>query len=104
MPIGCRQASRSPVILFSGFILSMKADATFTSFPSITSDRLHLREIRPTDAEAFFSLKSDLEVTSSYGREPHRTIEDTKTWPGFSFYKIPIAGGLASCGVSLLRT
>ena len=80
MPIGSIQASRSSVIFFSGFILSMNADATFTSFPSITSDRLHLREIRPTDAEAFFSLKSDLEVTSSYGREPHQTIEDTKAW------------------------
>jgi [ribosomal protein S5]-alanine N-acetyltransferase len=58
----------------------MKHGAASTSFPSITTDGLHLREIRSTDAEALFSLKSDPEVTSSYGREPHRTIGDTRAW------------------------
>ena len=58
----------------------MSIDAAFTTFPSLTTDRLRLREIRATDAETLFSLKSDPEVTTSYGQEPHRSLEDTKAW------------------------
>jgi [ribosomal protein S5]-alanine N-acetyltransferase len=77
----------------------MKADAAFTCFPSISCDRLHLREIRSTDAEAFFSIKSDPEVTSGYGREPHRSIEDTKAW--LQRVQGSYSRRMASCGVSL---
>jgi ribosomal-protein-alanine N-acetyltransferase len=58
----------------------MSIDAAFVSFPSLNTDQLNLREIQSTDEEAFFSLKSDFEVTSSYGQEPHRSLEDTESW------------------------
>lgn len=52
----------------------------FSRFPSITTERLHLRQILSTDAEALFAIKSDLEVTKQYGQEPHQTINNTLTW------------------------
>jgi ribosomal-protein-alanine N-acetyltransferase len=65
----------------SGVIsLSMTLDAAFTRFPSLITNRLRLRQIQPTDAEAFFAIKSDLEVTGRYGHEPHQSIEDTHAW------------------------
>ncbi|MGA2973635.1 MAG: GNAT family protein [Candidatus Bathyarchaeia archaeon] len=60
--------------------LSMTIDAAFTHFPSLITNRLHLRQIQPTDAEAFFAIKSDLEVTRRYGQEPHQSIDDTHAW------------------------
>ena len=36
----------------------MTIDAAFTHFPSFTTGRLLLREVRPTDAEALFAMKS----------------------------------------------
>ena len=36
----------------------MTINAAFTHFPAFTTDRLHLREVRPTDAEALFAMKS----------------------------------------------
>jgi [ribosomal protein S5]-alanine N-acetyltransferase len=58
----------------------MPLDAAFSSFPLLSTNRFHLRQIQPSDAEAFFQIKSDAEVTSSYGREPHRSLLDTKAW------------------------
>jgi len=55
----------------------MTIDAAFTSFPTITTKRLHLRQLRPTDAEALFALKSDPRVTEPYGREPQQSLDDT---------------------------
>ena len=55
----------------------MSIDAAFTHFPSLTTNRLHLRQIQPTDAEAFFAIKSDREVMDFYGDEPHQSLEDT---------------------------
>jgi ribosomal-protein-alanine N-acetyltransferase len=55
----------------------MSLDAAFTHFPSLTTNRLHLRHIQPTDAEAFFAIKSDREVMDFYGDEPHQSLEDT---------------------------
>ncbi len=40
----------------------MTIDAAFTYFPSLTTNRLLLREIQPTDAEALFATFSDEEA------------------------------------------
>lgn len=55
----------------------MSIDAAFTHFPSFTTNRLHLRQIQPTDAEALFAIKSDQKVTEFYGQEPHQSLENT---------------------------
>ena len=55
----------------------MSIDAAFTHFPSLTTHRLHLRQIQPTDAEALFAIKSDREVMDFYGDEPHQSLEET---------------------------
>ncbi|HLX39399.1 MAG TPA: hypothetical protein VKR42_02665 [Ktedonobacteraceae bacterium] len=41
----------------------MSIDAAFTHFPSLTTNRLYLRQIQPTDAEALFAIRSDRAVT-----------------------------------------
>jgi ribosomal-protein-alanine N-acetyltransferase len=58
----------------------MPLEAAFSSFPVLCTHRFHLRQIQPGDAEAFFQIKSDPEVTVSYGREPHRSLQDTQAW------------------------
>lgn len=58
----------------------MTIDAAFTHFPSLITNRLNLRQIQPTDAEAIFAIKSDLEVTRHYGQEPHRSLDNTLAW------------------------
>jgi len=58
----------------------LTVDAAFTRFPLLITNRLRLRQIQSTDAEAFFAVKSDLEVTSSYGQEPHQSLNDTRAW------------------------
>ncbi len=55
----------------------MSMDEVFTHFPSLTTDRLHLRQIQQADAEAFFAIKSDREVMDFYGDETHKSLEDT---------------------------
>lgn len=56
----------------------MKIETAFTRFPSLTTERLLLREIRPEDAEAFFAILSDEQVTQFYGHEPHQSPGDTE--------------------------
>ncbi len=56
----------------------MSLDAAFTHFPSLTTNRLHLRQIQPKDAEAFFAIKSDREVMDFYGDEVHQSLEETR--------------------------
>jgi [ribosomal protein S5]-alanine N-acetyltransferase len=58
----------------------MSLDAAFSSFPVLSTPRFHLRRVQPSDAEAFFQVKSDPEVTCSYGREPHQSLQDTRAW------------------------
>jgi ribosomal-protein-alanine N-acetyltransferase len=36
--------------------------------------------MRLTDADALFALKSNSDVTSRYGQEPHRTVDQTSKW------------------------
>jgi ribosomal-protein-alanine N-acetyltransferase len=54
--------------------------SAFNRFPVLTTPRLILRELRPSDADALFAIKSDEEVTQHYGQEPHRTVADTLAW------------------------
>ncbi|MBA2288095.1 MAG: GNAT family N-acetyltransferase [Ktedonobacteraceae bacterium] len=55
----------------------MSIETAFTYFPSLSTNRLHLRQIKPTDAEALFAIRSDREVMDFYGEEPHQSLEDT---------------------------
>jgi [ribosomal protein S5]-alanine N-acetyltransferase len=52
-------------------------DRTFQHFPILHTERLTLRDLRPTDAEALFGNYSDPRVTRQLGIAPHRTLEDT---------------------------
>jgi ribosomal-protein-alanine N-acetyltransferase len=56
----------------------MTNDVAFTHFPSLTTNRLQLRQIQPTDAEALFAIFSDEEAMQFYGHEPHRSLEETR--------------------------
>jgi ribosomal-protein-alanine N-acetyltransferase len=55
----------------------MPITTAFLSFPTLTTKRLLLRQIRPADAEALFPTLSDEAVTEFYGNEPHRSISET---------------------------
>jgi ribosomal-protein-alanine N-acetyltransferase len=55
----------------------MTIDAAFTHFPSLSTSRLLLRQIQPSDAEALFATFSDEEVMEFYGHEPHRSLDDS---------------------------
>jgi ribosomal-protein-alanine N-acetyltransferase len=56
----------------------MTIDEAFTRFPVLTTERLHLRQILLTDAEAFFATFSDEEAMKFYGHEPHRSLKDSQ--------------------------
>ena len=56
----------------------MTIDAAFTGFPSLTTNRLLLRQVEPTDAEDLFATFSDEEAMQFYGHEPHRSLDDTR--------------------------
>src|SRR5579862_6456782 len=56
----------------------MTLDAAFTRFPSLTTDRLRLREPRQDDAAALFAILSDEEAMIYYGHEPHLSLDDTR--------------------------
>jgi len=55
----------------------MSIDEAFTSFPTLSTQRLLLRSIQPDDAAALFATLSDEQVTEFYGHEPHKTRDDT---------------------------
>ena len=57
----------------------MSIDTAFTHFPVLTTSRLHLRQIQPTDAEAIFAIRSDREVTEPYGQEPQQSLDQART-------------------------
>ena len=56
----------------------MTIDAAFTSLPTLTTDRLLLRQIRPEDAEALFEIFSDEETMKFYGDVPHRSLDESR--------------------------
>ncbi len=55
----------------------MTIDAAFTHFPTLTTNRLLLRQIQPNDAEALFPIFSDAEAMQFYGHAPHQFLADT---------------------------
>ncbi len=55
----------------------MSIEDAFTHFPTLTTDRLVLRQLRSTDAEALFALRSDPVGMEFFGQEPHQSIEET---------------------------
>ncbi|MBV8587811.1 MAG: GNAT family N-acetyltransferase [Verrucomicrobia bacterium] len=58
----------------------MSIDEAFTKLPTLSSNRLSLREVQDTDAEEFFKIKSNRELTERYGGRTHSSIEETLQW------------------------
>lgn len=58
----------------------MTIDEAFTTFPTLTTERLRLRQIRPDDAEAIFATTADEEAMQFTGHGAHQTIEDTRAY------------------------
>lgn len=56
----------------------MTIEAAFTHFPTITTNRLQLRQIQAIDAEALYAIFSDEEAMQFYGHEPHRSLVETR--------------------------
>ncbi len=56
----------------------MTIEAAFPRFPTLTTERLVLRQIQPTDAAAFFEVLSDANVVRYTSGEPHQSIEQTR--------------------------
>lgn len=59
---------------------SMTLDGAFAHLATLTTDRLRIRQMQPSDAEAIFTFKSDPNVTKHYGQQPQQTIEETRAW------------------------
>lgn len=58
----------------------MTIEEAFVNFPTISTERLLLREVRLSDAEALLEIKSSLQVTRHYAQEPHASLIDTREW------------------------
>ena len=58
----------------------MTKDEGFTHQEIFTTKRLRLRPLKMDDAEAFFAIKSDPEVTGRYGQDPHLSRAETEAW------------------------
>ena len=56
----------------------MTIDDAFTNFPTLTTNRLLLRQIMPGDAESLFAIRSDDESMKYFGHEPHESLNETK--------------------------
>lgn len=56
----------------------MDYDAASIHFPVLATQRLRLRQIQATDAEALFAIRSDKQVMEPYGQEPHRSLDATR--------------------------
>lgn len=53
----------------------MPIDDAFTTFPTLTTERLRLRQIEPRDTEALYAAYSDEETMRYYG-EPYQSREE----------------------------
>jgi ribosomal-protein-alanine N-acetyltransferase len=58
----------------------MTIDAIFTAFPTLTTKRLRLRQIRPDDADAVFAITSDEEAMRFTGHGKHQSLDDTRAY------------------------
>jgi RimJ/RimL family protein N-acetyltransferase len=59
---------------------SVKIDEILKDLPTLETERLILRKMAPSDAEAVFAYASDPEVTRYLIWETHRSIEDSRTF------------------------
>jgi [ribosomal protein S5]-alanine N-acetyltransferase len=57
----------------------VKHDKEFAHPPSFTTERLHIRPLKLTDATAIFEFKSDGTVTENYGQEP-KSMAEVRAW------------------------
>jgi RimJ/RimL family protein N-acetyltransferase len=51
-------------------------ELNFTPFPVLSTERLELRKITTTDAEAIFFLRSDKRVLQFIDREPANSVDE----------------------------
>ncbi|MFN3820434.1 GNAT family N-acetyltransferase [Blastomonas sp.] len=51
-----------------------------SALPVLASERLVLRQVRVTDAEALFSVLSDAELMTWWSSGPHSTVAETRTY------------------------
>lgn len=58
----------------------MSIDTAFTVFPVLTTDRLVLRQIEATDADALFEMFSDEETMKFNGHPRQQSIAETYEW------------------------
>jgi [ribosomal protein S5]-alanine N-acetyltransferase len=58
----------------------MSAEATFAQFPTLTTPRLILREMRLDDDEAYFTIRSNADVLRYFGSEPHQSVAETRSY------------------------
>lgn len=56
----------------------MAIETAFSSFPTLKTDRLILREIRAEDDQAFFQIFSDPSVMQYMDFLPHQSIDETR--------------------------
>lgn len=57
----------------------MTIDAAFTDFPTLSTKRLRLREIRPEDAKDIFAIYSDEETMRYYG-QAHQSLAEAEAY------------------------
>jgi len=51
-----------------------------TDLPILASERLVLRPVRLSDAEALFAVLSDVDLMTWWSSGPHRTVEETRAY------------------------
>jgi len=56
----------------------MNIEKTFSTFPRFETERLILREIKPSDVKAIHAIFSVAEVAESYGLRAFKTIEENQ--------------------------
>ena len=66
----------------------------FLPFPTLTTDRLLLREMIPADAPGILRLRSDKEVMKYINRPLTRTTEDAEAWIGVVVTALQKAEGI----------
>lgn len=52
----------------------------FREMPVFNTKRLRLKMLSVSDVKAMYEIKSDAVLTARYGREPHKTVNDTMKW------------------------
>lgn len=58
----------------------MTLEEAFKGLPTFATDRLRVRPLRESDAEAIFAIKGNPLATEPYGAEPHGSLHETERW------------------------